>query len=274
MVCFFLCVGVCEPFIHTHTHTNIHTHTHRYEGDDSDSKIKGDVLMSDTVKIEESNDQDHAFKVVDGSKVYTFAADSEEEMYGWLKEMRHCVGMESPRRMSRSASYAAHMQESKSAIMFFEKKGMLGTKSVKRFIVLNKRTLQVHKGQNESSKILHTIVLKEDQFRVRMIRGKTKSTINSIEIGSNDGTSVLIFAAPNTFQQQDWYETLLKILNKWNAASPGIWDEHEEEKKDDTRRPAAPSDVEEEATATTTKNIFRSSLDEDDEDGDDALDEW
>jgi len=149
---------------------------------------------------------------------------------------------------------------------------------VKRYVVLDKRTLQVHKGQNMSTKILSTIVLEQGKFRVRKTRGKTKNTVNAIEIGEvNSSDATIMFAAPNTFQQQDWYEELLKIANEWKDDT---WEEEKKEEDEVVVRPAAPSDSDEidmnatSTTTTTTKNIFRSSLDEADEEEDDALDDW
>ena len=99
-----------------------------YQGDDSSGKLRGDVFMSaDSITIDMVKGRDHTFKVVDGPKTHVFTADSDEEMYGWMKELRGCVGIESPRRMSRSQSHATRMEESKTAILYFETKGMLGT---------------------------------------------------------------------------------------------------------------------------------------------------
>ena len=148
---------------------------------------------------------------------------------------------------------------------------------MKRYVVLDERKLEIHKGQNMSTKILSTIVLEQGKFRVRKTRGKTKNTVNAIEIGevgSSDAT--VMFAAPNTFQQQDWYEELLKIANEWKDDT---WEEEKKEENEVVVRPAAPSNSDEidmsaTAATTTTKNIFRSSLDEADEAEDDALDDW
>ena len=164
---------------------------------------------------------------------------------------------------------------------YFETKGMLGIKAVKRYVVLDKRKLEIHKGQNESTKILSTIMLEQDKFRVRKTRGKTKNTVNAIEIGEmNSADATIMFAAPNTFQQQDWYEELCKIVNEWKE---DVWEEKKEEEIVQVR-PATPSDAEEDeafaptkkttTTTTTTENIFQSSLDDEDDGGDDALDDW
>ena len=40
----------------------------------------------------------------------------------------------------KSQSHATRMEESKAAILYFETKGMLGTKAVKRYVVLDEKT--------------------------------------------------------------------------------------------------------------------------------------
>ena len=244
-----------------------------YEGDDSSSKMRGEVLLVDSVKIVESDDMDHAFKILDGNKSYVFGADSDEEKYGWMKEIRKCLGIDSPRRESRSQSHAHRIMEIKSAIMYFEKNGMFGTKSEKRYVVLDKRTLRIHKGQKENSKLLSEVVLEDGAYKTRMRRGNTKNMKDGIEILREDGEG------ENIFQQQDWYEELLKVTNEWKEEE-NVFDEKKDEEEEQRVeiRPAAPSDVEDDTTTTTTtttepKDFFRNSLD-DEAEGEDALDDW
>ena len=63
-----------------------------------------------------------------------------------------------------------------------------------------------------STKILSTIVLEQGKFRVRKTRGKTKNTVNAIEIGEMGGSDArLCFSHQTRFNSRIGMRSCLRL---------------------------------------------------------------